>query len=110
MDQFTPQNIGTLLLVVGAFWVAAQWFVRWCKRVDGRPAYDPLRDGPVDRRQPTIGLTEAAAADIAAIVEQAGIRRELSPSRNMEGAARTTWPKMFHRYATATETEGGHVD
>lgn len=72
MDQFTPQNIGTLLLVVGAFWVAAQWFVRWCKRVDGRPAYDPLREGPVDP---------------AAIVEQAGIRRELPGHRNMEGAA-----------------------
>jgi hypothetical protein len=48
--------------------------------------------------------------DTSAIVEQAGIRRELSPSRNMEGAARTTCPKQFCRHATATETEGGHVD
>lgn len=42
------QKIAAVFLTVAALWIFAQWFVRWCKRVDGRPAYDPLRDGPVD--------------------------------------------------------------
>lgn len=62
MSQFNPQIIANLLLVGVVLVIAVRGFFAWCKRVDGRPAYDPLRDGPLDT---------------ASIVEQAGIRRTL---------------------------------
>lgn len=71
MDQFTPQTIGSLLLIGAAIIIGIGGFVSWCKRVDGQ-VYDPLRDGPVDT---------------ASIVEQAGIRAPLSQYRNMDRAA-----------------------
>lgn len=43
-----PQTIANLLLIGVALIIAVVGFFQWCKRVDGRPAYDPLRDGPVD--------------------------------------------------------------
>lgn len=50
MDQFTPQIIANALLICVVLFLAVRGFVRWCKRVDSRPAYDPMRDGP-ERQQ-----------------------------------------------------------
>lgn len=98
MDQITPETIGSLLLIGIALAIGIGGFFSWCKRVDGRPAYDPLRDGPEDPQDVSAGRLELEPE-----LHLATLRRPLSPARNMTGAAQA------HRYAGATETEGGAI-
>lgn len=58
MDQFTPQTIGSLLLIGIVLALAVGGYYSWCRRVDARPAYDPLRDGPEDTNSAAMTQSE----------------------------------------------------
>lgn len=137
MDEFNPQTIANLLLISVVLIFAIMGFRSWCKRIDGH-VYDPLRDGPVAQdNQPAVtwyGNAEHSFNAGGYLNAMDSLRRPLPAHRNMEGAVQAGYKansapenqrliasmhcakvhlrraKQWTRYATSTETEGGHVD
>lgn len=81
------QKIVAIFLTVAALWIFAQWFISWCKRVDASPAYDPLRDGPIDH-----GRNAAPAADDWEGLTLAGPVPPVSAADALPASLRTPLP------------------
>lgn len=98
MSDYT--KISCLLLIGIVLCVAGRLYAGWLAR----------RDAEWAAKNPPEPDQQAIAAEHVAKILPASLRKPLPPYRNMDGAARATWPKYFHSYANAADSEGGHHD